>query len=270
MAKDVAAFLVWTAEPNLESRRAAGFAVVVFLLLATILGYFAYPQLWHEAKRKVRPTGPLDPENQAKTRRAKAKAGDRRLRSKIRARCRGGGSVEERAFAPVRSCTCPRRIRTGVNAYSLYFPVGRGRAGARRLRLRRPRLGLGYGGGYGGYGYGSPYYGYGYGSPYYGGGYGYGAGYGSYYGSSFGSPFGWYDNYYYPGSGYYVYDTYRRPHVMTTTQRTYWTRVRRHCAASGTRTDCPAELERLQPSRTRPRRAQRQQARQERRNGHDR
>jgi hypothetical protein len=90
-------------------------------------------------------------------------------------------------------------------------------------------LGMGYGSPYYGssYGYGSPYYGYGYGSPYYGG-YGYGSsyygglGYGSYYGG-FGSPyFGWYDNYYYPGSGYYVYDTYRRPHVMTTTQRQYW------------------------------------------------
>ena len=36
------------------------------------------------------------------------------------------------------------------------------------------------------------------------------------------SYFGWYNNYYYPGTGYYVYDTYRRPHVMTTTQRQYW------------------------------------------------
>jgi ubiquinol-cytochrome c reductase cytochrome c1 subunit len=75
MAKDVSAFLVWTAEPNLEARRAAGFAVVIFLLLATILGYRAYKQLWYEAKRTVRVTGPLDPTNQAKSRRAKAKAG---------------------------------------------------------------------------------------------------------------------------------------------------------------------------------------------------
>jgi ubiquinol-cytochrome c reductase cytochrome c1 subunit len=75
MAKDVAAFLVWTAEPNLEARRAYGSAVVVFLLLATIFGYFTYRELWYEAKRKVRATGPLDPENQAKSRRAKAKAG---------------------------------------------------------------------------------------------------------------------------------------------------------------------------------------------------
>ena len=75
MARDVAAFLVWTANPELERRHAAGFGVAVFLLLATILGYLAYQQLWHEAKRTVRAIGPLDPENQAKTRRAKAKQG---------------------------------------------------------------------------------------------------------------------------------------------------------------------------------------------------
>jgi ubiquinol-cytochrome c reductase cytochrome c1 subunit len=75
MAKDVAAFLVWTAEPNLESRHAAGIAVSIFLLFATILGYLAYQQIWHEAKREVRVTGVLDPENQAKSRRAKGKAG---------------------------------------------------------------------------------------------------------------------------------------------------------------------------------------------------
>ena len=74
MATDVAAFLVWTAEPNLEARHAAGLAVVIFLLIATILGYLAYHQIWDEAKRTVRSTGPLDPENQAKSWRAKAKA----------------------------------------------------------------------------------------------------------------------------------------------------------------------------------------------------
>jgi ubiquinol-cytochrome c reductase cytochrome c1 subunit len=75
MAKDVAAFLVWTAEPNLESRHAAGLAVAIFLLIASILGYLAYQQIWYEAKRAVRVTGALDPVNQAKTRRAKAKQG---------------------------------------------------------------------------------------------------------------------------------------------------------------------------------------------------
>jgi ubiquinol-cytochrome c reductase cytochrome c1 subunit len=75
MARDVSAFLAWTAEPNLERRHAAGIAVTIFLLIASILGYFAYQQIWHEAKRVVRPTGALDPENQAKSRRAKRKAG---------------------------------------------------------------------------------------------------------------------------------------------------------------------------------------------------
>jgi ubiquinol-cytochrome c reductase cytochrome c1 subunit len=75
MAQDVAAFLVWTAEPSLARRHASGLAVSVFLLFATILGYLAYRNIWHEAKRAVRVTGPLDPENQAKARRSKAKAG---------------------------------------------------------------------------------------------------------------------------------------------------------------------------------------------------
>jgi ubiquinol-cytochrome c reductase cytochrome c1 subunit len=75
MAKDVAAFLVWTAEPNLEHRHAYGLAVAIFLLVASVLGYLAYRQIWYEAKRAVRVTGPLEPQNQAKSRRAKAKQG---------------------------------------------------------------------------------------------------------------------------------------------------------------------------------------------------
>jgi ubiquinol-cytochrome c reductase cytochrome c1 subunit len=75
MATDVAAFLVWAGEPNLERRHAAGIAVVVFLLFAMILGYLAYQNVWAEAKRKVRVTGPLDPENKAKRQRASRNAG---------------------------------------------------------------------------------------------------------------------------------------------------------------------------------------------------
>jgi hypothetical protein len=90
-------------------------------------------------------------------------------------------------------------------------------------------VGLGYGGGYGSYG---GYGGYGYGSPYYGA--GYGGGYGSY---GYGSPYyGWYDNYYYPGTGYYVYDSYRRPYAMTTTQRQYWAKRSPALLSSSTRT----------------------------------
>jgi ubiquinol-cytochrome c reductase cytochrome c1 subunit len=75
MAKDVSAFLVWAAEPKLENRHRSGIAVVIFLLFGTVLGYLAYRQIWAEAKRKVRPTGALDPKNIAKSRRAKGKAG---------------------------------------------------------------------------------------------------------------------------------------------------------------------------------------------------
>jgi ubiquinol-cytochrome c reductase cytochrome c1 subunit len=75
MAKDVAAFLVWTAEPKLEKRHGTGLAVVVFLLFATVFGYLAYRNIWYGEKAVVRATGPLDPKNQAKARSAKRKAG---------------------------------------------------------------------------------------------------------------------------------------------------------------------------------------------------
>ena len=75
MAKDVTAFLVWTAQPELGRRHAAGIAIVIFLLVATVLGYLAYTQIWAEAKRKVAPVGPLDPVNQAKRARARVKGG---------------------------------------------------------------------------------------------------------------------------------------------------------------------------------------------------
>jgi ubiquinol-cytochrome c reductase cytochrome c1 subunit len=76
MAKDVSAFLAWTAEPRLENRKAAGWAVLVFLLFATILSYLAYQNIWHGgASRRVRQTGPLDPLNMAKSDEAKRDAG---------------------------------------------------------------------------------------------------------------------------------------------------------------------------------------------------
>ena len=75
MAKDVSVFLVWTAEPKLENRHWYGFPVIIFLIVGTILGYLSYRHIWAEAKRKVAPKGPLEPENKAKRNRAKAKAG---------------------------------------------------------------------------------------------------------------------------------------------------------------------------------------------------
>lgn len=51
MAKDVAAFLTWTAEPKLENRRAAGLATLIFLAIATALAYMAYQNIWAEKKK---------------------------------------------------------------------------------------------------------------------------------------------------------------------------------------------------------------------------
>ena len=75
MAKDVAAFLVWTAEPKLEARHATGLMVTIFLAIASLLGFLAYRNIWATEKRKVRVTGALEPENQAKSRRAKRSEG---------------------------------------------------------------------------------------------------------------------------------------------------------------------------------------------------
>ncbi len=75
MATDVAAFLTWTAEPNLQRRHRAGMVVLIFLVFATFLGWLAYKNVWASAKRKVRTTGPLDPENIAKSDAAKRDAG---------------------------------------------------------------------------------------------------------------------------------------------------------------------------------------------------
>lgn len=50
MAKDVSAFLVWTAEPHAQSRKSAGFAVILFLLFATGLAYGAYLTVWKGVK----------------------------------------------------------------------------------------------------------------------------------------------------------------------------------------------------------------------------
>lgn len=50
MAQDVAAFLMWTAEPQLIKRRQVGWAVLGFLLFATILAWFAKKQVWAAVK----------------------------------------------------------------------------------------------------------------------------------------------------------------------------------------------------------------------------
>ena len=50
MAKDVSAFLTWTAEPNLETRHAAGLAAVVFISIFCFLAWGAYQNVWRDVK----------------------------------------------------------------------------------------------------------------------------------------------------------------------------------------------------------------------------
>lgn len=50
MSKDVSAFLIWTAEPTLEKRHQTGWAVLAFLLIATLLGYLSYRNIWADVK----------------------------------------------------------------------------------------------------------------------------------------------------------------------------------------------------------------------------
>ncbi len=52
MAKDVAAFLTWTAEPSMDKRKQTGWPVLGFLLFATILAYLAYRNIWADKKAK--------------------------------------------------------------------------------------------------------------------------------------------------------------------------------------------------------------------------
>jgi ubiquinol-cytochrome c reductase cytochrome c1 subunit len=50
MARDVSAFLVWTADPNLETRHQYGFFAVIFLLCSSLLAFGAYRNIWRDVK----------------------------------------------------------------------------------------------------------------------------------------------------------------------------------------------------------------------------
>jgi ubiquinol-cytochrome c reductase cytochrome c1 subunit len=50
-AKDVSAFLMWAAEPKLENRKRTGVAVLGYLIIATLLAFGAYRNIWHGKKR---------------------------------------------------------------------------------------------------------------------------------------------------------------------------------------------------------------------------
>jgi ubiquinol-cytochrome c reductase cytochrome c1 subunit len=51
MAKDVSAFLTWTAEPKLENRHRGGLASLLFLLVFTWLTWMSYKTIWADKKK---------------------------------------------------------------------------------------------------------------------------------------------------------------------------------------------------------------------------
>jgi len=53
MAKDVTTFLMWTAEPHLETRHRMGFKAVVYLIILTILVYFSMKRIWSRIETEV-------------------------------------------------------------------------------------------------------------------------------------------------------------------------------------------------------------------------
>ncbi|WP_209506968.1 MULTISPECIES: cytochrome c1 [unclassified Ruegeria] len=54
MAEDVAAFLMWAAEPKLTDRKNAGFVGVIFLTVLSVLLYLVNKRLWAPHKGKLR------------------------------------------------------------------------------------------------------------------------------------------------------------------------------------------------------------------------
>jgi ubiquinol-cytochrome c reductase cytochrome b/c1 subunit len=49
--KDVAAFLMWAAEPHLEQRKRIGMQVMIYLIVLAGLLYFTKKKLWHDLER---------------------------------------------------------------------------------------------------------------------------------------------------------------------------------------------------------------------------
>ena len=46
MSRDVATFLAWAAEPNLETRRAMGIKILIFLVVLAGLAYAVKRRVW--------------------------------------------------------------------------------------------------------------------------------------------------------------------------------------------------------------------------------
>ncbi|MFN3969753.1 MAG: cytochrome c1 [Gemmobacter sp.] len=52
LSEDVAAFLMWTAEPKMMARKQAGFTAVIFLTVLSVLLYLTNKKIWADVKGK--------------------------------------------------------------------------------------------------------------------------------------------------------------------------------------------------------------------------
>ena len=53
MAKDVTTFLMWAAEPHLETRHKMGFKAILYLIILTVLVYFSMKKIWSRIESEV-------------------------------------------------------------------------------------------------------------------------------------------------------------------------------------------------------------------------
>ena len=53
MAKDITTFLMWSAEPHLETRHKTGFRVIVYLIILSILVYLTMKKIWSRVETKI-------------------------------------------------------------------------------------------------------------------------------------------------------------------------------------------------------------------------
>ena len=61
MAHDVATFLAWAAEPNMEERKEWGWRVLIYLFFLTVLFYLAYRKIWAPVKAGYSPLVESEP-----------------------------------------------------------------------------------------------------------------------------------------------------------------------------------------------------------------
>jgi ubiquinol-cytochrome c reductase cytochrome b/c1 subunit len=62
-ARDVSAFLMWTAEPKMEARKRLGLQVMIFLIVFAALLYFTKKRVWHRVElhpEELRPRPPTE------------------------------------------------------------------------------------------------------------------------------------------------------------------------------------------------------------------